>query len=370
MNYFDDDRSVLTLDAGGTNMVFSAIQKNREIVNDITLPSHADDLDECIATMIEGFTRVMNELDDAPAAISFAFPGPADYPHGIIGDLGNLPAFRGGVALGPMLEEKFSLPVFINNDGDLYAYGEAIAGYLPYINSLLERSGNPKRYKNLLGVTLGTGFGAGIVRDGQVFLGDNSNAGDIWLFRDKLHPSVNVEEHASIRGVRRVYAREAGVPFEDALTPKEIYEIAAGTRPGDARAATRAFREMAEATGDALAHAISLIDGIVVIGGGLAGAADIFLPHVVNEMNGSFTAEDGKKFRRMTAAVYNLEEKNDLTKFLENSSKEIDVYGTGKKVSYDSEARIGIGISKIGTSKAISIGAYTFALSQLDRAAR
>jgi glucokinase len=49
---------------------------------------------------------------------------------GIIGDLENLPTFKGGVALGPMLEEIFNIPVFINNDGDLFAYGEAIAGLL------------------------------------------------------------------------------------------------------------------------------------------------------------------------------------------------------------------------------------------------
>ena len=102
------------------------------------------------------------------------FPGPADYPNGIIGDLGNLPGFRGGVALGPMLEEKFGIPVFINNDGDLFVYGEAIAGFLPYVNGLLEKAGSPKRYKNLFGVTLGTGFGGGIVRDGELFIGDNS----------------------------------------------------------------------------------------------------------------------------------------------------------------------------------------------------
>ena len=36
---------------------------------------------------------------------------------------------RLGVALGPMLEEKFRIPVFINNDGDLFAYVEAIAGW-------------------------------------------------------------------------------------------------------------------------------------------------------------------------------------------------------------------------------------------------
>ena len=70
-----------------------------------------------------------------------------------------------------MLEKKFGIPVFINNDGDLFVYGEAIAGFLPYVNGLLEKAGSPKRYKNLFGVTLGTGFGGGIVRDGELFVG-------------------------------------------------------------------------------------------------------------------------------------------------------------------------------------------------------
>jgi len=92
---------------------------------------------------------VQNRLPEKPVAISFAFPGPADYPNGIIGDLGNFPAFRGGVALGPMLQEKFKLPVFINNDGDLFAYGEAIAGFLPEVNELLEKAGSPKHFSFL-----------------------------------------------------------------------------------------------------------------------------------------------------------------------------------------------------------------------------
>ena len=112
-------------------------------------------------------------------AISFAFPGPADYPAGIIGDLPNLPAFRGGVALGPMLEAKFGLPVFINNDGDLFAYGEATAGFLPWVNDQLAQAGSPRRFENLVGVTLGTGFGGGIVRRGELLTGDNSMAAEI-----------------------------------------------------------------------------------------------------------------------------------------------------------------------------------------------
>ena len=89
----------------------------------------------------------MNSLGgEKPVAISFAFPGPADYPNGIIGGyLPNLPSLRDGVALGPFLEEKFGVPVFINNDGDLYAYGEALGGVLPQVNAKLEYLGSSKR---------------------------------------------------------------------------------------------------------------------------------------------------------------------------------------------------------------------------------
>ncbi|HTR82485.1 MAG TPA: ROK family protein [Bacteroidota bacterium] len=367
MDYRADKRIVMTLDAGGTNFVFTAIRGNEQILSEITLASHADDLDRCLASVVEGFQKVEEGLPSAPSAISFAFPGPADYPRGIIGDLPNLPAFRGGVALGPFLKEKFGLPVFINNDGDLFAFGEAIAGYLPYVNALLERAGSSKRFKNVLGLTIGTGFGAGIVRDGDLFLGDNSIAGEIWLLRNKLHPETNIEESVSIRAVRRMYAREACIAFEGSPSPKEIFEISRGISDGNRAAAIKAFQEMGEAAGDAIANAMTLIDGLVVIGGGLAGAADIFLPAIVKEMNGTFISPDGKQFRRLVAHVYNLEDKADLEKFLKGSVREIGIYGTDKKIAYDPEARIGVGVSKIGTSKAISLGAYAFALNALDR---
>ena len=366
-NFEADKRTVLTLDAGGTNLVFTAIQANEQVVEEVTLPSHADNLDNCLSNIVEGFNEVKHKLNNEPVAISFAFPGPADYPNGIIGDLPNLPAFKGGVALGPMLQEKFGLPVFINNDGNLYAYGEAIAGYLPYINDLLAKVGSVKRYKTILGLTLGTGFGAGIVHDGTLMIGDNSNAAEIWLLRNKLNPQTNIEDHASIRGVRRIYAHESGVKLEDSPTPKEIFEISTGKKEGSKLGALKAFQEMGEAVGDAISNAVTLIDGIVVIGGGLAGASEFFLSHVVKEMNGSFVGSDGKAFRRLIQRVYNLENKYDLEKFLKGGTKEISVYGTNRKVKYDPETRTGVGISKIGTSKAISIGAYAFALSSLDR---
>ena len=148
---------VMTLDAGGTNLVFSAMQGGKEITEPIKLPTITDDLEACLASLRSGFEQVRDSLEKAPSAISFAFPGPADYEAGIIGDLPNFPAFRGGVPLGPYLEECFGIPVFINNDGNLFAYGEALAGMLPEINACLKEAGNEKHYKNLIGVTFGTG---------------------------------------------------------------------------------------------------------------------------------------------------------------------------------------------------------------------
>jgi len=367
MNTQNDKRIVMTLDAGGTNFVFSAIQGNIEIVEPIRLPSNAHDLELCLSTLIDGFSQVKSYLTEQPVAISFAFPGPADYPNGIIGDLGNLPAFRGGVALGPMLEEKFGLPVFINNDGDLFAYGEAIAGFLPHVNELLEKSGSPKRYKNLIGITLGTGFGAGLVRDGELLIGDNSGAGEVWVMRNKLHPEMNAEESISIRAIQRVYAEKAGVDVNSELAPKDIFDIATGEAPGNSEAAKEAFRQMGEVLGDALSHLVTLVDGLVVIGGGVAGAHSLILPATIEEMRSTYVDFKGVKFNRLVQKAFNLEVAADRDEFLKGDRHEIKVPGTNKTIAYDPMARTAVGISQLGASKAISIGAYAFALHALDK---
>ena len=50
MSYARDPRVVLTLDAGGTNFVFSAVQSDREVVEPLTLPSNAHELQACLGT--------------------------------------------------------------------------------------------------------------------------------------------------------------------------------------------------------------------------------------------------------------------------------------------------------------------------------
>ncbi len=362
-----DKRIVMTLDAGGTNFVFSAVQSNKEIIDPMALPSNAKDLDLCLKTILKGFEQTKAKLKSEPVAISFAFPGPADYKNGIIGDLGNLPAFRGGIALGPMLEDRFHLPVFINNDGDLFAYGEAISGLLPWVNEKLRQAGKLKQFKNIIGVTLGTGFGGGLIVDGDLLTGDNNASGEVWLLRNKLHRDCYAEESISIRAVVRVYKSKSKITVEDNITPQDIYEVATGKRAGDQVAARESFKKLGDALGDALANMINMVDGLVVVGGGLSRAWEFFAPDVISHINGTINTLDGQTFPRSLVTAFNIEEPRQMENFLAGQEKEILVPYSSRKVVYDPYKRTAIGLSRLGTSEAVSIGAYAYALNAIDK---
>jgi len=361
MNYRRSRRVVLTLDAGGTNFYFSAIRGGEEVVAPIRKASHGHDLSRCLSTIIGGFSEVMQTLSPKPDAISFAFPGPADYPRGIIDDLENLPGFRGGVPLGPLLEEKFKLPVFINNDGNLFALGEAEAGLLPEVNCWLREKGCEKQFGNLFGITLGTGFGGGVVHRGKMMIGDNSAAGEIWAMRNKMEGDDTAEEEISIRALKRTYARRAGISPSHSPEPREISKIARGECPGDLSAAREAFRRLGENLGDALANAITLLDGLVAVGGGIANAYDLFIPAVLAEMNGRLG-----KVPRLEVSVFDLDDRGRREKFLRGQTREISIPLTGGMLTYDPQKRVGIGKTRLGTERAVFIGAYIFALRELE----
>jgi glucokinase len=226
----------------------------------------------------------------------------------------------------------------------------------------------------LLGVTLGTGLGGGIVRNGELFTGDNSIAGELWLLRNKLLPEMNAEEGASIRAVRRAYAECAGVAFAEAPEPKEIHEIAVNKWPGDKSAAVEAFRRLGETVGDVIGNALTLVDGLVVIGGGLSKAAPLFLPALMAELNSEYSLLAGKRVRRLASQAFNLEDPKQLSAFLKGSVREIEVPkvsmlpGKIRTLKYDPLRRVGVGLSRLGTSEAVAVGAYAFALQRLVEA--
>ena len=362
--YEHDNRIVMTLDAGGTNLVFSAIQSNRQVVEPISIPASHDSLESCLRSIIKGFTEVKKKLATTPAAISFAFPGPADYERGIIGDLPNFPSFRGGVALKAMLEKEFGLSVFINNDGNLFAYGEALCGFLPYINGKLKEAGNPKQYRNLLAVTLGTGFGAGVVIDNVLLTGDNGCGGDTWLARNKRYPNLIAEESVSIRAVVNRYIALSGEKV-DKLTPKDVFEIAEGTKAGNKISAIQSFEELGEVLGATIAQALNIVDGIVVIGGGLAGASKYIMPSVVKELRTNLYLNNGTPIPILQSDAYDLTDEKDIASFVKDETSVVKVPFSDETVVYHEAKKVGVAVTQIGTSHAVSLGAYAFALNSL-----
>ncbi len=356
---------VLVLDAGGTNLIFKAVSEGVILPETVTLPAQANTLDELLRKIISGFKEINAATGNRATAISFCFPGPADYKNGIIGDLENMPLFRGGVALKKMLENEFNIPVFINNDGDLFTLGEAIGGLLPEVNKKLSEAGIEKQYKNLLGVTLGTGFGGGIVINNTLLTGDNSAGAEINRMVNPLSWGTSIEDTLSIQGLKRLFAEETGKDITEVPEPLNIFRIGMGEKEGGQQAAVAVWEKFGLVLADALANALTLTDGIAVIGGGLSGAHPLFLPKTVEMMNRTFTRSDGRKYPRMEVTAYNFEDINHMQSFVNYQKKMIAVPFSNNAVPYYEEKKTGIGISRMGTSEAVATGAYAYAANEL-----
>jgi glucokinase len=268
--------------------------------------------------------------------------------------------------LGPMLEHHFGIPAWINNDGNLFALGEAMEGLLPEVNTHLKNQGSIRQYKNLLGVTFGTGFGGGIVINGHLLIGDNAAGGEINRIRHRFFKQFDAEEGVSIRGIQREYALYAGINMKSCPNPKELFDIGMGTRKGNKEAAIHAFDAFGKAAGDALGNAVTLVDGLIAIGGGISGAWPLFMPVLIEEMKTPFNTVAGKPLDRLEVEVFNLEDDAGRNAFYTDNQKEVAVPFTDRKVPYIPEKKCGIGISRLGTSVATSIGAYAYAIQALD----
>ena len=365
--YDNDRRIVVTLDAGGTHFRFNALQGNHPVTQTIEFPSEARDLDKCLANLTAGFEHTIQALPEKPVAISFAFPGPADYPNGIFPSrLTNFPAFDGGVALGPYLQRRFNLPVFINNDADLFTYGEALAGTLPDLNRRLREAGSAKQYRNLIGFILGTGFGIGITSREQMYIGDNC-CSEIYCSPSGLEPDLIAEECVSQRAILHYYNIYSNDPAaKDYTDSLDIFRIATGEREGDRPAALKAFDTFGQAAGHTIAQCVTVLDGIIVLGGGLSKSHTLFMPALLRELRAQLRTRSGQTLPRVPSYVYNLEDEAEFAEFVKGEQRAIPIYGTDETILCDTQKRLGIITSHIGTSVATTIGAYCYALHQLD----
>jgi glucokinase len=98
-------------------------------------------------------------------AVGFGVPGLVRQPEGFLINAPNIPGAK-HVALKNLLEERLELPVFLDNDANCFALAEA-------------RLGAGKGEKVVIGITVGTGVGGGIVVDGRLFRGAHGYAGEI-----------------------------------------------------------------------------------------------------------------------------------------------------------------------------------------------
>lgn len=112
--------------------------------------------------------------------IGLGVPSVIDVEKGIVYNVVNIPSWD-CVPLKDILEEEFSVPVSINNDVNCFALGE-------------HRFGLVKGYRNIVGITSGTGLGSGIINNNELFMGSNCGAGEIGLLS---YLDRNIEYYAS-----------------------------------------------------------------------------------------------------------------------------------------------------------------------------
>ena len=205
-----------------------------------------------------------------------------------------------------------------------------------------------------------------MVVDNRLNRGDNSCVETFCLEHKKIAGNI-VEDGVAVRAVKRVYAELSG-DANHTFEPKDIYDIAEGKLEGDAEAARGAFAEMGEVAGNAMATAVTLTDSLIVIGGGITAARKYIMPALLAEMRGKIRTLSGDEIGRVQMEVFDLDNDAEFERFARGAQRELSIPGSERTITFDPMKRIGVAISKMGASKAISVGAYAFALAQLDAA--
>ncbi|NOY78008.1 MAG: ROK family protein [Calditrichaeota bacterium] len=245
------------VDVGGTKTTAALISETGELIGDIYKgPTRADRSTQEVEQNIADPIRQALENADIPPedilGIGMGLPGPLDAKAGLLLTPNNLPSLH-NYPVQKRMEQRFGLPVKIDNDANVFALGEAIFGH--------GRGSNI-----LIGLTLGTGFGCGIVIDQKIFEGATGTAGEIWLspYGDSMF-----EEYISGRGLARMYEKYSG---ERVIGP----EIESRARLGQ-EAAIQAWEEFGRHLGIIISHMVNFLDpDAVVIGGSISHAFDLF----------------------------------------------------------------------------------------------
>jgi glucokinase len=153
---------VIGVDLGGTNIRAGLITGSETTaIRQIKL-NEKDSLEKTLAQLIDCIAPLVKE---GVQGIGIGVPSVVDIEKGIVYDVVNIPSWK-KVALKTILEAEFHIPVYINNDVNCFALGE-------------QHHGHGKPFASFVALTLGTGIGAGIILNNQLYTGSNCGAGEI-----------------------------------------------------------------------------------------------------------------------------------------------------------------------------------------------
>jgi len=155
-------RLYIGIDIGGTTIVAARFSES-EMLDRAEVPTGADRPANDIMESL--FVAIDKVLTDEVVGIGIGMPGFMDSLTGEILQINNIPSFN-GFSVKQAVENRFNLPTFQNNDANCFALGETWFGA-------------GKGYNNLVGVTLGTGLGGGIILDRKIHTGLMGGAGEL-----------------------------------------------------------------------------------------------------------------------------------------------------------------------------------------------
>ncbi len=246
----------LGIDIGGTKTAIVIGNERLEITNRTEFLTKPDQgFNEFLDRLINGVSETIT--DDKIDAIGISVGGPVDVERGI---LYNPPHLGWGtVYLMDEMKKHFKCPIKIEHD----AKAGAIAEF---------RLGAGRSFKNIIFLTLGTGLGAGIIINGEIYRGKNNLAGEVGHTRisDK-GPLVygkegSWEAYCSGEGIAKLANYIFPDYFDDKITAQEI-SILANSKD---EKALKVLKESGKFLGIGLANLFDIFDPDRIILGSLS----------------------------------------------------------------------------------------------------
>jgi glucokinase len=246
----------LGVDLGGTQIRMAAVGKDGALATGlVSLPTGPEFGPEELRRAIPALVDWLALAGDGAPVAGLGFGTVGVVGPGPLTQCGNLPRLD-GTDVADLLRAVVSWPLAIENDARCFTLAET-------------RFGAARGARHVVGLTLGTGLGAGVIVNGRIHRGAGSEAGEVYRIPLRGQP---LERFLSGAGVVRAYVAAGGQP-SPGLDPARLAEEA---RRGDA-AAVVAWRSFADDL-VFLAECVSaLVDPeVVVLGGSLTQAHDLF----------------------------------------------------------------------------------------------